>query len=167
MSAPQFSWNKFSRSIIIHKKTDDVFPLIATAHGLTAWLLEAASFFTMVHETQLLNFSFPTDHESYHWVWKGKSYELQGKVLGCDVEKKSFSFTFGEECTVDIVLTEHEGNTLLKLTQQAVKGKTYDQMRQVNSYAYWTFFLTNLKSVAEYEVDLREDTFILPDLLNI
>ena len=167
MPTPQFTWGKFSRSIIISKKPEDVFLYIATAKGLTKWLLEAASFFTLANETQLLNLSFANELDTYHWVWKGKNYELQGQVLDCDVQRKRISFTLGEACTVEITLTEHEGSTLLKLTQQAVPGKTYDQMRQVNSYAYWTFFLTNLKSVVEHEIDLREDTFTVEGLLNV
>ena len=167
MPIPQFSWEKFSRSIIINKKPEEVFLYIATAKGLTKWLLEAASFFTLANETQLLNRSCANEVDSYHWVWKGKNYELQGQVLDCDVPRTRFSFTFGEACTVDIVLTEHGGSTLLKLTQQATPGKTYDQMRHVNSYAYWTFFLTNLKSVVEHEIDLREDTFTVEGLLNV
>ena len=166
MAKEQFNWELFTRRIVIHKNIEDVFSLIATSEGLKKWFLHEAVFYTMVNETKVVNFTFPTENELYYWKWKGKDFELNGHVIKCETNT-CFSFTFGSAGTVKIELEIIEESTLLLLTQQVNHGEIYDKMRQANSFAYWTFFLLNLKSVAEHGIDLREDKFQFPNLLNI
>jgi hypothetical protein len=51
-----------------------------------------------------------------------------------------------------------EGQTRVRLTQEGMPESTAGLQMFIDCYGGWTFYLTNLKSVMEGGLDLREKT---------
>jgi hypothetical protein len=65
-------------------------------------------------------------------------------------------FTFEGDCIVDVQLTEQSGYTIIALTQRNIPTDDNSKKNvRLGCSNGWAFYLTNLKSVYEGGVDLR------------
>jgi hypothetical protein len=65
-------------------------------------------------------------------------------------------FTFGPGVRVLVELETDEGQTRIRLSQEGMAQSEAGRQLFIDCYGGWTFYLTNLKSVLEGGLDLRE-----------
>ena len=160
-----FNWEKFIRSVYLRKNINEIYPLISTAGGITKWFIGEAKYVSNDGIERKLD-EFIQSRDSYVWKWYHKNFGLEGNVL--EANGKDFvKFTFGDAGTVSIKLSEENSKTFFELTQEVYPDKPYYHQAHSHCYACWTFFLNNLKTVTEHNIDLRETESTNESLVNI
>lgn len=162
-----YAWDTFTVKIRLNIPVVQAYSYWATPHGLEQWFLRAA------HFANPDGTACPSDHllqeaDQYKWLWYGFGDEVAeyGQILkanGTDI----FSFTFSGPCMVTVQLVAEGSSTLCRLTQSNIptdeKGKA---LYHVGCITGWTFYLTNLKSVSEGGLDLRNRDTLLFNVVN-
>ncbi|MFA8436088.1 MAG: SRPBCC domain-containing protein [Marinifilaceae bacterium] len=160
-------WSKFCLRININAKVQDIYNYWTTQNNLEKWFLRKAEF-TNPDDLQKAPDSSIEKGDSYLWLWYGYSddFEESGEIL--EINGKDFlQFTFGNAGTVTVrIITEH-GENLVELWQENIptdeKSRAYYYMGCSNG---WTFYLTNLKSILEGGIDLRNRNDELKQMIN-
>lgn len=154
MTPEYFTWKEFTHAILLNTSVDAVYDMVATSDGLCKWFLGEASF---SNDGGRVNGGLiPEAGDYYHWKWLAKEHEVAGKVI--DTEPgRMIKYTFGAAFYVSFTVSADEsGLTLLTLHQTCNDDVEFNEFNYVNCCVAWTFFMTNLKSVIEQGIDLRE-----------
>ncbi|MBK8981104.1 MAG: SRPBCC domain-containing protein [Ignavibacteria bacterium] len=154
MTEKNFSSEEFSHGILLKATPEEVFGYLSTGTGISKWFIGSANYFYDAKSIRLGNESAEKG-DSFLWKWLNKDLELKGLVTG-SVKDKSFGFTFGPSFLVDMNLSESDKRTKLTLTQKYQDSAVKNEFAYINCCVCWVFFLTNLKSVIENNIDLRE-----------
>jgi len=155
MTEKTFNMDSFIHAIILKASADDVFKFIATPSGIVKWFIGKAKYFYKDSHIRLGN-EIAQKGDSFLWNWLNKELELKGIITGSD-ENKKFSFTFSPFFLVTIELAKIDDNkTRLTLKQEYQESATRNDFSYINCCTCWVFFMTNLKSVIENGIDLRE-----------
>jgi hypothetical protein len=165
MKPNDFTKEKFILKIPLYIEINKAFELIATSKGLTSWFLGNADFFND-DEKGILDSSFIKQGTAFKWVWQ-KEYGVTGQVLK-HRENELFEFTFGTDFSVSISLIYdfRKKYTEVTLTQKNHNPSDSNEFGFINCCVCWSFFLSNLKSVAEFNIDLREQNIINESFVN-
>ncbi|MGZ3755033.1 MAG: SRPBCC family protein [Mucilaginibacter sp.] len=127
----------------------------STSKGIEKWFLRTADFYRAAEKLK------PAEHvnagDTYQWFWHGwdDSVSENGMILEANgVDFIKFTFTGG--CIVSVSLTIRDEITMITLTQENIPEEDNPQKSLfVQCQTGWTFYLTNLKSVIEGGLDLR------------
>jgi len=164
MKPEDFSKEKFVLKIPFHGNRERAFELLATSRGLESWFLGKVDFFDGKKHL-IANGSPLNAGDTFEWVWQ-KGHRLKGTVLKY-IYGEIFEFTFGTDFVVAFTLKDISPGriTQISLTQSNLNPTDSNEFGFLNCCVCWTFFLTNLKSVGENQIDLREteimdETFI-------
>jgi uncharacterized protein YndB with AHSA1/START domain len=146
-------WEKIQLAIYCDAPLDVVRWHWRTEAGITRWFVPKCEFKSRNGER--LNEIEPIKAgDRYRWEWANGVVE-EGAILGSDSEDV-VNFSFGEATSVSVTLRAEGGRTLVEL-EQITDG---DEEQRVSVYKDcqqgWTFYLTNLKSMIEGGLDLRE-----------
>lgn len=145
---------KFTHSILLNASTDEVFKYISTSSGIIKWFIGTCDYYDI--NGNIIDKSEPAGKGfKFRWKWLAKELEITGEILGCEINKK-FSFTFGNSFNVTLLISSENNRTRLDLIQKYSPGSTQNDFSFINCCVCWVFFLTNLKSVIEHGIDLRE-----------
>jgi uncharacterized protein YndB with AHSA1/START domain len=154
MNKDNFNWNEFTHAIYLNAPVGKVYEYVATAAGITKWFIGEAKYYY-----KNLNIRLGNEHskkgDSFLWKWLNKDLELKGLVIESQ-ENKIFKFTFSPLYFVTISITSEGDKTKLTLKQEYQPNAERDEFNFLNCCTCWVFFLTNLKSVIENGIDLRE-----------
>ena len=154
MTENNFNMERFHHSIYLNKSADEVYKMAATASGLSKWFMGNVEYRSpediLRNENDIIQ-----QGDSYSWHWLAKNLSLEGKVLKVQQDNLA-AFTFGSLFIVTIMVKEDKGRTLFTLTHQYVNGAAKNDFAFINCCVCWAFFITNLKSVLEHGIDLRE-----------
>jgi len=165
MTEKNFNRDKFTHAIYLNAPAEKVFELLATPLGITKWFIGKAKYYY-----RNLNIRLGEEQvckgDSFLWSWQNKDLELKGIVMECNTNKK-FRFTFSPLFIVTIDLTQSKNKTYLALTQEYQESAVKNDFNYINCCTCWVFFLTNLKSVIENKIDLRETEDADEMLVNI
>lgn len=166
-----FNWTSFSKRININADEDEIYQMWATPTGIEKWFLRQCELTDK--EGNLKNPSeLFSAGDNYLWRWYGWPDDVleRGTILRAN-GKDELQFTFGQVdaehmiCTVKIF--KEEGEAICEMTQENIpddeKGKSYYHLGCLTG---WTFFLTNLKSILEGGVDLRNKNEKLTNMFN-
>jgi uncharacterized protein YndB with AHSA1/START domain len=147
--------------ILIQASQEAVFEHWTRADLLGKWFLEAS------HQGSAGK-PWPADKAveegcRYQWTWANGISE-SGEFT--QVEPSSLlALTFGDQIDVVVRFGEMEGRTLVEVRQTQEQSNLEARWSVcLDCTQGWTFYLTNLKSVLEGGVDLREREF--PDISN-
>ncbi len=170
---PTFDWTQFRLGIYIQARTEDVFALWTQASGLCRWFLRTAEFAASdgpPAEGRRKVVIPPFDelasrgedepcrhHDRYRWEW-----HYAGGVVGEEWIREirpptKLVFGFGDRMEVAVGLRKRGRFCEVDLRQYHIP--TAPRARHdlhMGCRVAWAFFLTNLKSVAEGGLDLRE-----------
>jgi hypothetical protein len=165
MKPEDFTKERFLLKLPLYADRSRVFQLIATARGLECWFLGKVDFIRG-QDGLLPDGSALQAGDDYSWTWQ-KGYSIRGKVLDF-ADGERFEFSFGGPFTVHFRLNERAADkiTELELVQRNSDPSPANEFGFLNCCVCWTFFLTNLKSVAEQGVDLRESEFFDESFIN-
>lgn len=160
-----YNWSTFTVRIPVKASPAQLYQCWSTRAGMEYWFLRQC-------EYRKADGSFPDKDEpvqegdSYTWLWHGWPDDTVEKGMILEANGKDlFRFSFGEagNCTVRIIFAS--GVPLVELTQDSIpddeEGKQYWHL---GCKTGWTFYLTNLKSLLEGGIDLRNRD---PELHNV
>jgi len=160
-----FDWTSFTKRIAIKAKMADIYNAFTKSNELEKWFLEKASFFN-THKEPISKYINASTDIGYEWLWYLYPDPMKGSYKSAN-GKDFIQFTFEGECLVDIKLSEIHGYTLVELKHHNIPGD--DQSKQfirLGCSSGWHFYLTNLKSVYEGGIDLRNKDKHLEPMLN-
>jgi uncharacterized protein YndB with AHSA1/START domain len=162
-----YDWGKFTRKININASVESIYDAWTIPELLERWFLRDASF-KRSNDTLREKMLHINKGDKYTWMWHGHGDDIveKGEVLiANEKDKLQFSFTGGGIVTVDI--GDAMGETIVMLTQDKIptddKGKVSYHLGCLTG---WTFYLTNLKSVMEGGIDLRNKNPALVNMVN-
>lgn len=133
-------WSEFRLRVNIRVPVDRAYAAWATPAGLESWFLRKAIL----------------DDDHYEWYWFGypDSVLEKGRITTAN-GTNLFAFTFSLGCPVSVSFyTEHE-ETIVELVESGLPDDEAGLKHYVGDSKGWIFYLTNLKSVLEGGLDLR------------
>jgi uncharacterized protein YndB with AHSA1/START domain len=157
-------FRSFCLRVFVDRPAEEVFAAWLSSAALERWFLTKASYADEAGRT-LEPAAEAREGCRYRWEWAEGTVE-EGEVT--QLEPGLLAFTFGEDVGVVVRVGEHQGRTIVELTQSHSMD---DENRRASTYVDctqgWTFFLTNLKSVLEGGSDLRERQVDARHLVNV
>ncbi len=157
-------WTVFTLRITIKASIDSIFDHWIYPEKIEQFFLEKADF-TTAHNTARNKNAKIEKGDAYTWKWQGSDIIASGVVLDNN-QSNGVAFSFFN-CTVAIKVYEFEGEHMLELTQSNIPT---DEASKVNLHIGctrgWTFYMTNLKSIMESGIDLRNRNEKLGDVIN-
>lgn len=160
-------WTHFRKRISIHASPQLVWDAWTTRAGLERWFLRVAKF-TSADGVQKKDGEQVQAGDRYDWRWHGYPDDTNEQRLVLAVFPKNFlQFRFSGDCTVSVTIKHEEGTTICELVQENIP---IDENPKTNLLVGcgegWTFYLTNLKSVLEGGIDLRNKNVKLTSVIN-
>lgn len=160
-----FDWTGFVKRIRINTNVETIYTTLASAEGLTKWLLSESEFTSkdgeMIDSKQCAKAG-----DAYKWRWYAQNHYEEGTVIeGNGVDR--FGFTFAGDCKVSIELKKDGNATMVELKQLEIPldDASKESIRLGCAFG-WSFYLTNLKSILEGGIDLRNKDTTLKGVVN-
>lgn len=168
-----FDWTQFQLGIYVRARPEDVFPLWGTSPGLCRWFLRAAVFAPSTGRpanrraaAKVPSFEALTPRaeeemcragDRYRWEWYYND-GVVGEDWILDVRPPTrLAFGFGAGMTVELLLRKQGVWCEVNLRQYGIPNTPAGRREMhVGCRTGWVFFLTNLKSIVEGGLDLRE-----------
>ncbi len=161
----KMDWSQFKLRVNVNTDIQNAYAKWATPNGLESWFLRNAVFRdkdgNLRDKHDLIQ---PGD--TYEWYWHGypDSVVEKGTVLEAN-NRNLFSFTFSLECPVSVSFYEESGETIIELIEKDLPNTQEATFKHyVGDSKGWIFYLTNLKSIMEGGLDLRNRKL---DLTNV
>ncbi|MEI9810519.1 MAG: SRPBCC domain-containing protein [Bacteroidota bacterium] len=156
MSSEHINWSSFKLRINIDKNGKDIYDRWTSQQALESWFLREAVFKDTAGIQRPKNAPVQKG-DTYEWRWHGYPDEVteKGTVLEANGKDK-FIFTFSLNCPVTISIYPEAGETIVELMESGLP--TDDKTKSghyVGDSRGWIFYLTNLKSILEGGLDLR------------
>ena len=147
-------WRRIDQRIYVNAPIETVYGAMATAKGVTGWFpLEAVM--TDPEGRSLSPGQAVSGGDRFKFTWH-TGHEEAGEFLeanGTDLLR----YTFGDAIEVTVRLEEAEdGSVLVELGQTQDRSDEENLRILLGFKEGWAFYLTNLKSVLEGGLDLRD-----------
>jgi hypothetical protein len=160
-----FDWTSFTKRIAVKADLKTIYNAWAQSGELQKWFLERAEFYN--ESNDLLSPGEPvTGGCSYKWYWYLFADPMPGTIKKAN-GKDFIQFTFEGDCLVDVNLTVNGDYTVIELRHYNIptddRSKKYVRLGCSNG---WAFYLTNLKSIYEGGIDLRNKDKNLTVMIN-
>lgn len=162
-----FDWSRFVTRININAPIEQLYRLWATRNGMEYWFLRMSEYKTA--DGVLRANDEPAEKgDTYCWRWYGWGDEITeyGTILeanGTDY----FKFTFGEGCDCSVFIKEELGYHIIELVQENIPtNENGKHSWHLGCKTGWTFYLSNMKSLVEGGVDLRNKDEQLKRMIN-
>lgn len=159
-------FSKFRLRVNINSTIETVYKAWATRKGLESWFLRKALFKDSSGKP-ISDHDFINSDATYEWYWFGYSDEVveKGTVLKAN-KRNEFSFTFSLGCPVRISIFEEKDEVICELVESDLPTDEENLVRHyVGDSRGWIFYLTNLKSVLEGGLDLRNKREDIKDVI--
>ena len=156
MSIITKEWDSFTLRIPIKASSQKIYDCWATQEGLESWFLRKAEFSKPDGSKRARNEHVQKD-DAYDWLWHGFPDDI---VENRNVTKANGSdkiqFVFSGDCIVTINIKQELGETICQLKQENIPLDKDPKLNLcLNCSTGWTFYMTNLKSILEGGLDLR------------
>jgi hypothetical protein len=169
-----FDWTQFHLGIYVSARPEDLYDLWSTASGLTRWFLRSSAFAPSdgprppkTRKKVILpafdDLAPRPDHQRceiddrYRWEWYYNGGMVGEQWILAMRPPTKLTFGFGDTMEVEILLRKQGSLCEVGLRQYNIPTNALaKQNLHMGCRTAWTFFLTNLKSVAEGGIDLRE-----------
>ncbi|WP_256009331.1 SRPBCC family protein [Desertivirga xinjiangensis] len=160
-----FDWTSFTKRIAVKSDLKTIYDAWTKASELEKWFLKEVTFFNADESAYDANLNV-SNNTRYQWYW----YLYKDPMIGIIEEangKDFIRFTFEGDCLVDVSLEEKEGYVVITLRHYNIPTDDYSrQFVRLGCSNGWTFYLTNLKSVYEGGIDLRNKDESLGAMIN-
>jgi uncharacterized protein YndB with AHSA1/START domain len=162
-----YNWKQFTKRITIHADAKLIFNAWSTQTGLEKWFLRSAEF--KMRDGTLREKDQPVQKgDRYKWLWFGYDDAIAEEkeiLFSNDTDELEFSFSGG--CLVRVVIKQEAGETICELQQTMPMDDEAEQRYFfIECGKGWTFYMTNLKSILEGGVDLRNKNGKIQSLIN-
>lgn len=163
----QYDWSRFIQRVNIKKTAaQKIYQLCSTQDGLEKWFLRKSIF--TGKDGKVISSDHPVQAgDQYEWYWYGWDDNMveKGTILEAN-GKDRFKFSFGKAGDVTFSIKTEQNETILELLQENIptdeKSKVY---YHIGCTKGWVFFLTNLKSLLEGGIDMRNRNVALRDVI--
>lgn len=167
MSIVSEKWSSFTLRIPVKADVQKVYERWTTREGLESWFLRKAEF-TRPDGIVRHKESSAKKGDRYEWLWHGYGDEdvERREVLEAN-GKDLFQFVFSGDCIVTISIYKEQNQTIVELKQENIPLDE-DPKRNLclNCSGGWTFYMTNLKSILEGGLDLRNKDVSIKSVVN-
>ncbi|MBS4063423.1 MAG: SRPBCC domain-containing protein [Chitinophagaceae bacterium] len=161
-------WSTFTVRIDVNAPTEQLYVAWATRAGIESWFLRLSEYKSadgfIRKDDELVQ-----KGDTYKWMWYGWPDDTveHGTVLDCN-GRDTFKFSFGKAGICTVRIYKELGETIVELVQENIPDDEEGrQMWHVGCKTGWTYYLTNLKSVYQAGVDLRNKKQGIGKLLNL
>jgi uncharacterized protein YndB with AHSA1/START domain len=157
-----FILKPFRTRIWIKAKSEDIILGWTQSSLVTKWFVNQCEFFQNGLATPDAR-----PGGSYKWTWLDGSVD-ESNILEVEPTRIVYGW-YHNQGQIEVTATPDSDGTLLELTQ-SMSSKMEPQeilKAQYGCRIGWTFFLTNLKSIIEGGIDLREHNPNRSDVVNI
>lgn len=166
-----YNWGSFTVRININASVAAIYEWWVTPAGMEKWFLRKCEI-TDVNGQVKASGDHIVKGDKYCWHWHGYPDDINEKGEILDVNGTTqLRFTFGQgdagsmACTVKIY-TE-EGENVCEVMQENIPGNEKGKTQyHIGCMTGWSFYLTNLKSLLEGGVDLRNKNELLKKMVN-
>jgi uncharacterized protein YndB with AHSA1/START domain len=163
----KYDWRHFTKRITIHADPAAIFNAWTTQNGLESWFLRLAEFKMPAEELRERNEKIQKG-DRYKWLWFGYDDTIaeEGEILFSNgIDELQFSFSGG--CVVNVQIVQEAGETVCEL-KQTMPMDDEDEQRYffIECGKGWTFYMTNLKSILERGIDLRNRNGNIQNVIN-
>jgi uncharacterized protein YndB with AHSA1/START domain len=162
-----YNWSRFVTRINVNAPVEKLYWCWATREGMQYWFLRMSEY--KKPDGTLRGNNEPVQKgDTYKWRWHGWSDEIteEGKIA--DANGKDFlKFSFGKAGDCSISIKQEHGYNIVELVQENIPDTDEGRhMWHLGCKTGWTFYLTNLKSLIEGGIDLRNRDEKLKDVVN-
>ena len=160
-------WKSFTLRIPVQSSAKAVYEAWSTQQGLESWFLRLAEYRKPDGSLRNKNEQIQAG-DTYTWHWHGYGDHVVEihPVLSANGWDQ-LQFRFSGDCLVTVLVKQNNGITLCELTQEMpmedVKSR---QFYFVECGKGWTFYLSNLKSILEGGIDLRNHNLQIHPVIN-
>lgn len=159
----EINWSTFTLRIPIRATIQQIYGAWTTPAALESWFLRKAEFTSP--QGTLRN---PADAiqagDQYAWYWHGYPDKVveRGKILEANGTNR-LKFEFGKAGIVTLSVITLDGETVAEINQEEIPVDEQSRKNfHVGCSVGWTFYLTNLKSILEGGLDLRNRNENIP-----
>lgn len=159
-------WSNFRLRINIDTTISKAYWSWSTRQGLESWFLRRAIFRDSAGRIREKNEPLEAGY-TYEWYWHGypDTVKETGKVLTANGTDR-FGFTFSMGCPVSISIYREADETIVELIESDLPADEGTALKHfVGDSRGWIFYLTNLKSILEGGLDLRNKNVQLKDVI--
>lgn len=161
-----YDWSSFLLRIPIDADRQTIFNSWLSQEGLENWFLRSAVFTDSSGNKRQRNEKISAG-DAYSWMWHGWPDEVneQGNIL--ELNDTYLKFSFGKAGNVTVTTKEEAGKTVLELFQDEIPvDETSRSYYHIGCTKGWVFYLTNLKSLLEGGIDMRNRDVDLKEVVN-
>jgi hypothetical protein len=159
-----YDWTRFTLRISIKADVKTILSYWTSQEKMERFFLEKAQF-TKPNKENRKRDSLIEKGDTYVWKWFGNDIQDVGEVLYNNNEDE-MQFTF-IDCLVTVKTFVFDGEHMISLEQSNIPT---NEQSKVNLHTGCTrgctFYLTNLKSILEGGIDLRNRNAKLGDVIN-
>lgn len=162
-----FNWSTFTLRIPVKASVEKLYWCFATRSGMEYWFLRSSEFHSQQGIVRQVN-EFVSPGDLYSWRWFGWSDDVceTGAILQAN-GTNTFGFSFGKAGIVTVKLLPNEQYTMVELSQENIPDDEEGRHNwHLGCKMGWTFYLTNLKSLLEGGLDLRNKDEYLKNVIN-
>jgi uncharacterized protein YndB with AHSA1/START domain len=161
------NWNSFTKRITISAPVAAIYRSWATQSGLETWFLRKAEFRDKNKKMRPRDSSVEAG-DSYEWSWYGYPESAMERHTVLEVNGNDYlKFRFSGGCLVSVIIKKENGETVCELTQDMSPADAHKrQMFYLECSTGWVFYLTNLKSILEGGIDLRNKNEAIQSVIN-
>lgn len=162
-----YDWSKFELRIPVRALPAEIYRCLATPAGIESWFLRSAKYFTTANQLRAPG-EFVETGDRYTWLWYGYDDDTveHNDILEAN-GNDTLSFVFAGNCIVTITIGMLDDETIVQLTQENIPtGEEGRSEIHVGCMQGWTFYLTNLKSILEGGIDLRNRNVLIGKVVN-
>ncbi|HEY4112132.1 SRPBCC domain-containing protein [Puia sp.] len=163
---PPADFSQFKLRVNVKTSIENTYRAWASVAGLHSWFIGIMHFTAPNGELRTgEDLVQPGDEYICYSRKNPANVVVKGKVLKAN-GRDLFSFTFSKECPVTIsIFTEHN-ETIVELIESNLPTDEETMRRHyVGDSKGWIFYLTNLKSVLEGGLDLRNKNFDISNVI--
>jgi uncharacterized protein YndB with AHSA1/START domain len=162
-----YNWRQFIKRITIHSSPQSIYDAWTSQKALESWFLRLAEFRSA--NGDLKNKTAPIEKgDRYKWLWFGYDDEaVEEKEILFANGKDELQFVFSGGCIVKVNVKEENAGTICELTQTMPMEDENEQRHFfIECGKGWTFYMTNLKSILEGGIDLRNKNVNITNVIN-
>ena len=162
-----YDWSKFSLRIPVKADVGIIYKAWATKKGIESWFLRTANYVTQ-DEVQRKDNDFIQKGDRYTWLWHGYDDETveHNDIIEANGQDL-ISFVFAGHCMVTVEIGMLDDEIIVQLTQENIPTSEESRVNiHIGCMEGWTFYLSNLKSILEGGIDLRNRNVNIGKVLN-
>jgi uncharacterized protein YndB with AHSA1/START domain len=162
-----FNWSAFTTRIAVNAPVEKLYRCWATREGIEYWFLRLSEY-KKPDGSLRSNNEQVQKNDTYKWLWHGWPDDTveHGVILDCN-GKDFLKFSFGKAGNCSVLIKKEGTNTIVELMQDEIPDTDEGRhMWHLGCKTGWTFYLTNLKSLLEGGIDLRNRDERLENVVN-